>query len=259
MKIIKISKGTISQRKDLKWIGQAVVSYEDGSKKRISVSADNEFSCREKLELKKVNISSIQQLSEKKDEKQKQTYVDYLLTTWINEKRAEGLSERTIENYQHGIKNHISFFANAFPEDITSQQIIAFQNYCTEIQGLSASSCNKLYNILNNSFNKLLRDEVIKKNPCNFVRRKYEPEKSREIFTKDEIERILYEAKIYDLPATKMKPNKIMYPFILFALKTGCRRGEICALKWEDVNSEKLTVSINKSVSCLIGKEYLYI
>ena len=33
------------------------------------------------------------------------------------------------------------------------------------------------------------------------------------------------------------------YPFIVTAASTGCRRGELCALNWADVDFEKATIS----------------
>jgi integrase len=38
------------------------------------------------------------------------------------------------------------------------------------------------------------------------------------------------------------------YPFIVLAASTGCRRGELCALTWSDVDLDKATVTISKSL-----------
>jgi len=263
MKPIKISTGTISQRKDKKWIGQALVTYEDNSKKRICVSANDKHECFQKLEVKKNDILFIDEIKcknrteNKTNIKETKTYPEYLLSIWLDEKESEGLNGRVIMVYRYMIVKHFAYFKNTYPSQITPSMIVSFQKFCMETQGLSASTCNKVYNILNNSFNKLVRDEVIEKNPCRYIPRKHEAEKEKILFTKEEINKLFAEAKLNDLPSTNRRPNKIMYPFLLFALSTGCRRSEICCIKWEDINTEKMTCSINKSVTVIVGKEYL--
>jgi len=255
----KISKGTISKRKDGKFIGQCIVTFEDNSKKRLCVSADNYYSCSQKLEDKKAIYKNPSENTSKEKSSIKTSkrilYVEYLLTKWVEEKQAEGLNEKSIENYISMINKNFVFFKNTYADEITSESIISFQNYLTNVMHLSNSTANKNYNIINNSFNKLVRDEYVEKNPCKYVQRKYEAEKEKEIFTNEEIKIMLDEAYLYD--SSHRHKNKLMYPFILFALMTGCRRSEICCIKWTDINIEKMTCSINKSVTVVVGKEYL--
>jgi len=253
----KISKGTISQRKDGKFIGQCVLTFEDNTKKRLCVSADDYYSCSQKLEDKKAMYKTPNEnINEKSSIKNTRIlYVEYLLTKWVEEKEAEGLNGKSIENYISMINKNFVFFKNTYVDEITSESIISFQNFLTNVMNLSNSTANKNYNIINNSFNKLVRDNYIEKNPCQYVKRKYEAEKEKEIFTNEEIKIILDEAERYDF--SHRHKNKLMYPFILFALMTGCRRSEICCIKWADINIEKMTCSINKSVTVVVGKEYL--
>jgi integrase len=75
-------------------------------------------------------------------------------------------------------------------------------------------------------------------------------EKERQLFTTEEINILLNEAKQNDL----INSCKCMYPFLLFSLTTGCRRGEICALKWDDINTEKMTCVISKSIAVVSNK-----
>lgn len=44
---------------------------------------------------------------------------------------------------------------------------------------------------------------------------------------------------------------------VRFALATGCRRGEICGLQWQDVDFDKNTVSIRRAVRDLNGKSLI--
>ena len=268
MLIKKISKGTISKRKDGKWIGQALVTYENLSKKRICVSAKTESECKQKLELKKqlcINASkeiSTNKQSNKQSIEKKDTYINYLLTKWLAEKTSEGCNEKTLSNYRYSILKHFTFFNDMSPQEISTSDVLEFQNYCLNKAKLSNGAYSTLFSILNNSFNKLLRDNVITKSPTAFLKFKKGMEVEKELFTENEINMLFQEAKEYDLPTSLHKPCKMMYPFLLCAMNTGMRRGEICSLQWKDVNVEKLTITVKHSITIVSNherkpKEYL--
>lgn len=258
LKINKISRGTISQRKDKLWIGQALISYEDNSKKRISVSAKTEVECKQKLELKKslAYESSIdtQVSNETEVILQKNTYINYLLTKWLAEKQSEGLNEKTLSNYQYYIKKHFVFFKDKSPQEISPSDIMDFQSYCLNKAKLSLCTYSTLFSILKNSFNKLLRDEKITKSPTAFLKYNKGMEKEKELFTQDEIERLFHEAKEYDLITSYHKPCKMMHAFLLCAMNTGMRRGEICALRWQDIDIEKMIITVKHSITIVSNK-----
>ena len=254
LKIKKISKGSISQRKDKLFIGQCIISYEDNSKRRLCVSAKTEAECYQKLELKK---SLAYDQNENKTEEvilQKNTYINYLLMKWLAEKQSEGLNEKTLSNYQYSIKKHFVFFKDKSPQEILPSDIVEFQSYCLNKAKLSSGAYSTLFSILNNSFNKLLRDEKITKSPTAFLKYKKGMEREKEVFTQDEIERLFHEAKEYDLITSYHKPCKMMYAFLLCAMNTGMRRGEMCALRWQDINKEKMIITVKHSITIVSNK-----
>ena len=247
MFIKKISNGTISKRKDGIFIGQAVVTFEDNSKRRICVSDKDEIECISKLSTKK---NEMIYLSENADI-QKETYMKYLLTKWLAEKEQEGCNLKTLSNHKYTIHKYFTFFGDMSADEITMNHLLQFQNNCIKNKGLAVGTFKKFYSILNNSFKKMIRDKIVEKNPCEYFQLCRGDEKEKELFTESEIEQIFYEAKIHDKTTNKCK---LIYPFLLFAYTTGCRRGEISALKWEDVNIKKLTVTIKHAIVVVSNK-----
>jgi integrase len=75
------------------------------------------------------------------------------------------------------------------------------------------------------------------RNPCNGMMVKV-PETEKKVLTNSEVELFLNEAK-----AT----NHLFYPIWTVALFTGCRSGELYALRWSDIDLENRTISVSRS------------
>lgn len=73
-----------------------------------------------------------------------------------------------------------------------------------------------------------------------------EEEPNIEVFSKDEVEAIF--------EALKSEPLNVR-ALIEIALMTGCRRGEIVALKWSDFDLDKQTISISRSAYKISDQE----
>ena len=70
--------------------------------------------------------------------------------------------------------------------------------------------------------------------------------------TRDELAKVLDEAKNASSRSKKrgyLSSQPWFYPAVFFAAYTGCRRGEICALRWQDVNFEEAALTISRSVT----------
>lgn len=73
-----------------------------------------------------------------------------------------------------------------------------------------------------------------------------EEEKRPEILTLSEIRKLLELAKGYNSP---------WYPVWAMALSTGMRAGELCALRWEDVDLENKLIHVRRSANKRLGQE----
>lgn len=113
---------------------------------------------------------------------------------------------------------------------------------------LSNTTVKRIYSVLQSILHSACKLQLIQSNPANsnsIDLPMLEPSKT-EIFTKQEATQML----------DCLTNEPLMYQVLInLALLTGCRRGELLALKWTDIDFEKHTVSINKSIYKQKGEE----
>lgn len=115
----------------------------------------------------------------------------------------------------------------------------AIQAYYHEIAAASSvSTANRYHCLISSVFARGKEWGLVAcENPAKAVRKKREPNHRTRFLTQDEIKRLLDAA------------HPRLRPFLFFLLFTGCRRGEVMALDWKDVDLPRATVLIIKSKS----------
>ncbi len=227
-------EGTISKRSsDGRWIGQITIGYDDNGKAiRKACSAKSQAECKRKLDKLKNQFAVIQG---KTIATTKKSYVDYLLTDWIAEKKnVEQLEESTIQTHINRINCYFpDFFGDIELQKIDSRLIANFYAYLAT-KNLSAETIHKIHAIINNSFKKAVRDGLVAINPTVGIKLPKVHQKEKSSLSDAEVKRILQAAKIYcDNPKNK---NKNVFPLIKLALVSGLRRGELLALTWDNID-----------------------
>lgn len=95
----------------------------------------------------------------------------------------------------------------------------------------------KTYTVLNDVFDKALKNDVITKNPFNVIDKpKYKPEERYALSESEE-----------NLLLDKIKGHNEFYIFAIAVLQ-GLRPGELVALEYSDLDFENMTISITKSI-----------
>lgn len=91
------------------------------------------------------------------------------------------------------------------------------------------------------------RNEIIEKNPARMIDLPETTRRTQLIPTDEEAHRFL------DLLAEEDDPFKTFYTLAIY---TGCRRGELCALKWENIvmNGDESILTISRSRSSVLGQ-----
>ena len=185
-KIKKLSNGSISRRgKDGLYICQVTVTYEDGVIKRKNASAHTKADAQKKLKEMRMNIinSSVAERQRDIDSCTKHLYTYYLLHDWIEEKKnVEQLENTTINVHKQRIKCYIvPTFKDKYAENITPKDIIElYEKLANKVQ---PETIHKVHAILNNSFQKLLRDKIVSENPCKYIKLPKIKIKERKILT----------------------------------------------------------------------------
>ncbi len=103
---------------------------------------------------------------------------------------------------------------------------------------LSPKSVYHAFTLLHGAIRFALRMELIGRNACDAVTRPAVHRSDAKALTTDEITILLDGAR-----------GSRWEPFVLLALSTGCRRGELCGLSWSDYDAENLTLTIRHSLS----------
>ena len=238
-------EGTISKRSsDGRYIGQITLGFDDSGKAvRKCCSAKTKAECKKKLDKLKKEYAAIQG---KPVASQNQSFVDYLLNDWIREKReTERLEESTIQTHFSRIRCYFkSFFGNIDLQKVDSKLIANF--YAQLNKTISAETIRKIHAIINNAFKKALRDNFVNVNPADGITLPKVHQKEKKSLNDSEVKQLLETAKEYVNDSKNQ--NKNMFVLINLALASGFRRGELLALKWDDVDFLKNKIRIDEAV-----------
>ena len=107
----------------------------------------------------------------------------------------------------------------------------------------SHSTIHKAYTLLNEALKKAVLENRLSKNPCvgvNMPSQKSIKPKEIEILTEDEIREFLKVANI------QKYANGLAISLIVY---TGLRCGELCALKWSDIDFENRIITVQRNIS----------
>lgn len=116
-------------------------------------------------------------------------------------------------------------------------------------KGLSRSTVYKAYAVLNKTYNYYIRQEEIDRNPCIFIDvPKGKPRKS--YMTDKQMENLIAAVNL------EFDPVDPMYVGIYLAYYGALRCGEICGLRWRDVDFETGTITISSAIGRKAGGTY---
>jgi len=156
-------------------------------------------------------------------------------------KKAQGLAERTLKDYEY----NIGLFFKAYPRALKNDETLemAVLEYFAGIGHLAPSTFNSRRKNLN-TFLDWLRDEkkVIKKNPIKSIKRRKE-EKMPRASDEDTL------SKLLQAPNRSTFAGLRDYALIVLTLDTGIRPGEAFGLLKKDFDLEKGQVEIPAEVA----------
>ncbi len=180
------------------------------------------------------------------------TVKQYAEDTFLANKIQDGIEENTISSYRSNITNHIvPVIGNCKMDDVTTPMINDLQRNF-HASGKSIASRKKLFNILSGIFEMAYKDGTITDNPMLKANRPKQVKgeniqsEAEKAYTAEELKHIL--------DCVSKEPLKWQV-FINIAVDTASRRGEIVALKWEDIDLKNgiVTFRYNGQVSTADG------
>ena len=178
-------------------------------------------------------------------------YKDWIYT-WLLEKK-DYIKESTYANYSNNIFNHIiPKLGNYYLNELNHKVI---QDFLLELSkngrkdnngGLAEKTIKDITIIIKGSIKKGINEDKIKHIELTFNYPKDNKENKLYVLTKRE------QNKITNYVLENINSRNIG---LLISLYSGIRIGELCALKWEDVDFKKNSLTINKTIQRVYIKD----
>lgn len=196
------------------------------------------------------------------------TFERYVAEVWEENYADQKLTQRVHEDYSNTLRIHVTPYIGGFKIGaVTVDHIQEIINRAIKA-GKAASTVRKIFVVCNSVFSYARRHRVIASNPCDReiidlptlkqMKIDVDAQEQKHIFSVEQTRRFLdYCKKPYvitvhrksgDYTQTKEIPLQ-MQTFFHLAFYLGARRGELCALRWTDINWSDNTIKINKSAS----------
>jgi len=226
-------EGSIYRRKDGRWTAE--ISLEGGKSKFLYGKTRKEV--QEKL---KIALYEQQQGMLVTGPQQK---VGQFLIHWLEDVHKHSIRARTYERYEEIVRLHlVPGIGHHQLQKLSPQHLQSFYKKKLE-EGLSTTTVISFHNVLHKALQTAVRWNLIARNTCDLVspprRKRFEIQP----LSVQQIRQFLIAAHGHRLEAL----------FIL-ALATGMRRGELLALKWQDLDLEQGTLQVRRILTRIPSK-----
>ena len=165
--------------------------------------------------------------------------VEKWMRSWLETDLLGGIKASSYLTYQNQMNRHIlPCLGRMQMASITPEMVHSFLE-CLQAKGLGENTVRGIYRLLSAAMRAALDDGIIAKNPCRKICVKRGERVQQRVFSREEqkkVEKTLSQGE--DLTA-------------LFAMYTGLRLGEICGLRWSDINWENGTATVCRTVQRL--------
>ena len=248
----KPGDGTLRLRKDGRWEGRVVIGYDDkGLPVTKGVTSKDKAECLAKLDALKAECGIVAGKA-----RPDMPFGDWM-HLWYQTWSKPALRITTQQAYEGRIYKHIIPGIGRIPLNKLQQSDL--QQFYADLKkkgrltrveyygpGLSDRMVRSCHATCRTALEKAVAEGLIPINPA--VGCKLPPKKAGEmqVLTHEEMQRFLIQAKENDF-----------YELALLELATGMRRGEICALRWDDLNFRTDALRIERQVIRVAGSLHI--
>ena len=246
----KRGDGGVSLRKDGRWEGRVVVGYDDKSLPVTkNVLARSKSDCIAKLKTLRDSIQA-----PAPEQPKPGILLGDWLDLWYQTYKKSNLRPNTQMSYERRIYQHIiPALGNIQIDKLTTNDIQQFYAKLqqggrllrTELygEGLSDQTVRGVHTTLHAALDKAVSEKLLFRNPADGCRLPSAKAREMQVLAPEEIQRLLIQAK-----------EDNCFELLLLELSTGLRRGEICALQWEDLNLRTGELRVERQVHRVKGK-----
>ena len=236
--------GMVRKREDGRWEGRIVVGHkEDGSPIFRYVLAPTQKALLSKLHQ---NIETFRDVELTEDSRM--TLAQWL-ERWLDEYAAPRLRPSTMSGYRLYAEQYIApTLGEKRMTSITTADIQKLYNRLKKSgrihehpehgHQLSANTVRRIHTMLHRALADAVHAHVIPRNPADEVTLPKIENSAKCVLTDRELDTFM----------EVIKADEIWHDFFYTELTTGLRRGEICALKWEDFDGEAGTLQVCRTL-----------
>lgn len=167
-------------------------------------------------------------------------FKDYA-ANWLKTYKVDTLKPKTLKSYEGYFVSHLNpAFGDRYIEDITVADVMTF---LSERKSMAQKSLSLYLALLRQVLDSAVCDSLVEKNVAR-DKRVVNPStkvRKREALTEEQVKDIAQ-----SLYAMESGNEKLFLTLLLF---TGCRRGEVLGLMWEDIDFEKKLIHIRRNVT----------
>mgnify|MGYP001517010629 FL=1 len=244
-------EGSIRKKPNGRWEGRYTLGIDPATGRAIqkSVSAKTRAECREKLDRAIRDNRGIPM-----DHNEDYTVAEWC-RLWFETYSKPVIRPNTAKNYRNIIENHIvPAIGMVKLKRLTAIQIQQMYNnskakgrvqrFDTQTNAtLSGSTVRRIHMVLSSALKQAVKERIIPYNPCDNCRIPPKEKKEMTIIPPEKLGVYLSEAEKYGV-----------LPMFYLELSSGLRRGELLALRWDDLNVKDRILSVSKQVTRIAGE-----
>ena len=231
-------EGSIYQRSDGRWTA-TITLEEEGGRRRKSFYGKTRKEVQEQLKI------ALREQQQGMLLATPQQTVEQFLKQWLEDHKA-ALRIRSYERYEELTRLHIiPVLGHHRLQKLTPQHVQGF--YTRKLrEGLSSTTVNGLHAMLHKALDDAVRYNLLARNVCDAVSPPRRGHYEIQPFSMEQAQQFLAIAKGHSLEAL----------FVL-AITTRMRRGEILALKWQDINFSQNLLQVRRIFTRRPGNRYI--
>ena len=162
---------------------------------------------------------------------------------WVESEIKDNVKPTTLSGYDMTLKNCIPVIGKMKINLITNKTMQEMFTYWQTKKNFSRGYIKKTKSIVSRFFTYAVKQGFISDNPCKeiFIRRGIDCDRKTRAFTQQE--------KFKFLLTAKQELGYTWYLLYYVYFQTGCRRGELAAVQWKDIDFKKGYLHITKAIS----------
>ena len=236
--------GTIRKRSDGRWEGRIIVGHkDDGSPIFEFVFAKSQKAMLDKIhklmeEYKGVDLSSASEMT-----------LGVWLDSWIESYGTLNLRPSTISGYSKSIAYIKRYLGDTQIRKVSTADIQNMYNQLSKNgrlkqnnngdYTLAASTVRHIHMVLHEALDAAVSEKMIAKNPTQGTVIPKNRKTEMRVLNEDQLNRFM----------DTIEKDPLWYDFFYTEITTGLRRGEICGLRWDDLDLRSGTLRVRRTIA----------